>query len=137
MEASVQSPLLTEGWDEGTSEKKCYIRVLLEKVIAPVLPQSYWYLKIAWVGDQNLGFVTIFEPSTVTVFDTYPLPIFKGLPPPFMAPNILQSMTYIGFWQISIKEEHKELTGFLGPFRQLKFTRSKLPFKLSNSLWSF
>jgi len=42
---------------------------------------------------------------------------------------------YSGFWQISIREEHKELTGFSAPSGHYEF--KKLPFGLSNSPSSF
>ena len=42
---------------------------------------------------------------------------------------------YSGFWQISIREEHKERTGFSVPSVHYEF--NKLPFGLSNSPSSF
>jgi hypothetical protein len=42
---------------------------------------------------------------------------------------------YSGFWQVSIKEEHKERTGFTVPFGHFEFNRP--PFGLSNSPTNF
>jgi hypothetical protein len=42
---------------------------------------------------------------------------------------------YSGFWQVPIKEEHKERTGFTVPFGHYEFNR--LPFGLANSPSSF
>jgi hypothetical protein len=42
---------------------------------------------------------------------------------------------YSGFWQVEIKEEHKELTGFSVPSGHYEF--NLLPFGLSNSPANF
>ena len=43
--------------------------------------------------------------------------------------------SYIGFWQVSIKEEHRERTAFTVPTGHYEFNR--LPFGLSNSPSNF
>ena len=53
--------------------------------------------------------------NSMTNFDIYPLPVFEE-----STSNLRSSKYYIvfdcysSFWQISIKEEHKERTGFSG-----------------------
>ena len=42
---------------------------------------------------------------------------------------------YSGFWQINIKEEHKDRTGFTVPLGHYEFSR--LPFGLSNNPANF
>jgi hypothetical protein len=66
-----------------------------------------------------------------------PMPSRKltKLPPPFLARNILVLDRYSGFWQVNIKEEHKERTGFTVPLGHYEFNR--LSFGLSNSPASF
>ena len=53
-ESSVQSALITEGRDEGA-------RALLDKEIAPGLPQPFYYVRKDRMGNQTLSFVWIFE----------------------------------------------------------------------------
>jgi len=70
--------------------------------------------------------------NSVTKLDTYPLPVFEET-----TSNLHGSKYYSvldccsGFWQISIKEEHKERTGFSVLSGHYEF--NKLPFGLSNS----
>jgi len=74
--------------------------------------------------------------NSVTKFDTYPLPVFEET-----TSNLHGSKyccvfdCYSGFWQLSIKEEHKERTGFSVPSRHYEF--KNLPFGLSNNPSSF
>jgi len=67
----------------------------------------------------------------VTKFDIYPLPVFEET-----TSNLHGSKYYSvvdcysgSFWQISIKEEHKERTGFSVPSGHYEF--NKLPVELS------
>jgi len=72
----------------------------------------------------------------VTKFDTYPLPVFEETTSNLHGSKYYSFLDcYSGFWHISIKEEHKERTGFSVPFGHYEF--NKLPFGLSNSPSSF
>ena len=74
--------------------------------------------------------------NSVTKFDTYPLPIFEETTSTLFGSKYFTVLDcYSGFWQICIKEEHKERTGFSVPFGHFEF--NKLPFGLSNSPSSF
>ena len=74
--------------------------------------------------------------NAVTKFDPYPLPRFE------QTTSVLHGSMYFsvldcysGFWQVPIKEQHKERTGFTVPFGHYEFNR--LPFGLSNSPSNF
>jgi hypothetical protein len=72
----------------------------------------------------------------VTKFDTYPLPIFEETTSTLYGSKFYSVLDcYSGFWQINIKEEHKERTAFSVPSGHYEFNR--LPFGLSNSPSSF
>jgi len=74
--------------------------------------------------------------NSVTKFDTYPLPVFDEATSTLHGSKYYSVLDcYSGFWQINIKEEHKEKTGFSVPSGHYEFNR--LPFGLSNSPSSF
>jgi len=56
--------------------------------------------------------------NSVTKFDTYQLPIFDEAMSNLHGSKYYSVLDcYSGFWQINIKEEHKEKTGFTVPSR--------------------
>jgi len=74
--------------------------------------------------------------NSVNKFDTYPLPVFEETTSNLHGSKYYSVLDcYSGFWQISIKEEHKERTGFSVPSGHYEF--NKLPFGLLNSPSSF
>ena len=74
--------------------------------------------------------------NSVTKFDTYPLPVFEEMTSNLHGSKYYSVLDcYSGFWQINIKEEHKERTGCAVPSGHYEF--NKLPFGLSNSPSSF
>ena len=74
--------------------------------------------------------------NAVTKFDPYPLPIFEEATSALHGSKYFSVLDcYSGFWQVGIKEEHKELTGFSVPSGHYEFNR--LPFGLSNSPANF
>jgi hypothetical protein len=74
--------------------------------------------------------------NAITKFDSYPLPRFEEAPSALYGSRYFTVLNcYTGFWQIPIKEEHKERTGFTVPFGHYEFNR--LPFALSNSPSNF
>jgi hypothetical protein len=74
--------------------------------------------------------------NSVTKFDTYPLPVFDEATSTLHGSKYYSVLDcYSGFWQINIKEEDKEKTGFSVPSGHYEFNR--LPFGLSNSPSSF
>jgi len=74
--------------------------------------------------------------NAVTKFDPYPLPIFEEASAALHGSKYFSVLDcYCGFWQVGIKEDHKELTGFSVPSGHYEFNR--LPFGLSNSPANF
>jgi hypothetical protein len=74
--------------------------------------------------------------NQVTNFDAYPLPVLEETSASLHGSKYFSVLDcYSGFWQINIKEEHKELTAFNVPSGHYEF--NKLPFGLANSLSSF
>ena len=74
--------------------------------------------------------------KAVTKFDPYPLPIFEETTPTLYGSTHFSVLDcYSGFWQINIKEEHKERTGFTVSFGHYEFNRP--PFGLTNSPANF
>jgi hypothetical protein len=72
----------------------------------------------------------------VTRFDTYPLPVFEETTAGLYGSKYFTVLDcFSGFWQVSIKEEHRERTGFTVPPGHYEFNR--LPFGLSNSPTNF
>ena len=88
-------------------------------------------------GKPKFRFCVVFRPlNSVTKFDTYPLLVFDEATSTlhgFKYYSVLDC--YSGFWQINIKEDHKEKTGFTVPSGQYEFNRIR--FGLSNSQSSF
>jgi len=74
--------------------------------------------------------------NAITKFDPYPLPVFEEITSTLYRSRYFSVLDcYSGFWQVKIKEEHKELTGFTVPSGYFEFNR--LPFGLSNSPANF
>ena len=74
--------------------------------------------------------------NSVTKFDTYPIPVFDEATASLHGSRYFTTLDcQSGFWQVPIKEEHRERTGFTVPSGHYEFTR--LPFGLSNSPSNF
>ena len=74
--------------------------------------------------------------NSVTKFDPYPLPVFEETVSSLFGSKYFSVLDcYSGFWQVSIKEDHKERMGFSVPFGHYEFNR--LPFGLLNSPANF
>ena len=74
--------------------------------------------------------------NSVTRFDPYPLPLIEEATSALHGSKYFSVLDcYSGFWQMGIREEHKELTGFSVPSGHYEFNR--LPFGLSNSPANF
>ena len=74
--------------------------------------------------------------NSVTRFDPYPLPVMDETTSTLYGSKYFSVLDcYSGFWQVEIKEENKELTGFSVPSGHYEFNR--LPFGLSNSPANF
>ena len=101
--------------------------------------QSPWSAPAILVPKKSLGgrpkhrFCVDFRAlNVVTKFDPYPLPKFEETTSTLHGSKYFSvSDCYSGFWQMSIKEEHRERTGFTVPSGHYEFNR--LPFGLSNS----
>jgi len=67
--------------------------------------------------------------NAVTKFDPYPLPKFEQRTSVLHGSKYFSVLDcYSGFWQVPIKEQHKERTGFTVQFGHYEFNR--LPFGL-------
>ena len=88
-------------------------------------------------GKPKFRFCVDFPPlNQVTKFDAYPLPVLEENSASLHGSKYFSVLDcYSGFWQINIKEEHKERTGFTVPSGHYEF--KKLPFGLANSPSSF
>jgi len=74
--------------------------------------------------------------NAVTQFDPYPLLVFEETTSTFYGSKYFTVLDcYSGFWQVGIKEEHKETTGFGVPSGHYEFNR--VQFGLSNSPENF
>ena len=74
--------------------------------------------------------------NSVTKFDTYSIPVFQDATVSLHGSRYFTTLDcQCGFWQVPIKEEHRERTEFTVPSGQYEFTR--LPFGLSNSPSNF
>ena len=81
------------------------------------------------MGNLSVDFRALNE---FTKFDSYPLPVFEEATSTLFGYKYFSVLDcYSGFWQINIKEEHKERTCFTVPFGHYEINR--LPFGLSNS----
>ena len=88
-------------------------------------------------GRPKLRFCVDFKAlNAVTKFDPFPLPVFEGTTSSLFGSKYISVLDcYSGFWQVAIKEDHKERTGFTVPFGNYEFNR--LPFGLSNGTTNF
>jgi hypothetical protein len=69
--------------------------------------------------------------NAITKFDSYPLPRFDETTASLHGSRYFTVLDcHSGFWQVNIKEEHKERTGFTVPSGHYKFNH--LPFGLAN-----
>jgi hypothetical protein len=67
-------------------------------------------------GKPKFRFCIDFRALNVTNFDTYPLPVFEEITSSLHDSKYFSVLDcYSRFWQINIKEEHKERTGFTVP----------------------
>jgi len=74
--------------------------------------------------------------NSVTKFDSYPLPVFEEATASLHGSKYFTALDCLsGFWQVPIKEEHRERTGFTVPSGHYEFNR--LPFGLYNSPSNF
>ena len=74
--------------------------------------------------------------NSVIQFDPYPLPVFEETTATLYGSKYFTVLDcYSGFWQVVIKEEHKERTGFSVPSGNYEF--NSLHFGLSNSPANF
>ena len=88
-------------------------------------------------GKQRYRFCVDFRAlNSVTKFDSYPLPVFEEATASLSGSKYFTVLEcYSGFWQVPMKEEHKERTAFTVPSGHYEFNR--LPFGLSNSPSNF
>jgi hypothetical protein len=74
--------------------------------------------------------------KAVTRFDPYPLPVFEETTVGLYGSKYFTGLhCFSGFWKVSIKEQHRERTGFTVPSGHYEFNR--LQFGLSNSPTNF
>jgi hypothetical protein len=74
--------------------------------------------------------------NSVSKYDSYPLPGFDETTSSLFGYKYVSVLDcFCGFWQVPIKEEHKECTGFTVPSGHYEFNR--LPIGLSNSPANF
>ena len=76
-------------------------------------------------GEQKYGFcVELIAPNAATKFDPYPLPVFEETTTTIFGSRYFSVLDcYSGFWQVPIKEEHKERTGFTAQQGHYEFNR--------------
>ena len=88
-------------------------------------------------GKQRYTFCVDFRAlNAQTKFDPYPLPVFGETTSTLFGSRYFSVLDcYSGFWQVPIKEEHKERTGFSVPQGHYEFNRP--PFGLSKSPSNF
>jgi hypothetical protein len=123
-------------------EMKSQIEKMLGKGISRQ-SNSPWYAPAILVpkkspdGRAKFRFCVDFRAlNAVTKFDPYPLPVFEETTSSLFGSKYFSVLDcYSGFWQVAIKEDHKERTGFTVPFGHYELNR--LPFGLSNSLTNF
>ena len=62
--------------------------------------------------------------NSVNKFDSYPLPVLDETTSSLLGSKCFSVLDcYNGFWQVPIKEEHRERTGFTVPFGHYEFNR--------------
>jgi hypothetical protein len=88
-------------------------------------------------GKKKCGFCVDFRAlNAVTKFDPYPLPWIDDSTAVLSGSNYFSVLDcFSGFWQVPIREEHKERTGFTVHLGHYEF--NCLPFGLSNSPGNF
>jgi len=123
-------------------EMEAQVENMLEKGIirassSPWLAPAILVPKKTADGKQKYWFCVDFRALNAgTKFDSYPLPVFEKTTSTLFGSRYFSILDcYSGFWQVPIKEEHKERTGFTVPRGHYEFNR--LPFGLSNSPSNF
>lgn len=112
-------------------------KMLREKIIEPCT--SPWAAPVVMVQKKDGGVrvcVDYRQLNSVTIPDAYPLPRIDDLlhnakPTPFMSTIDLRA----GYWQISVKDDHRDKTAFVTPFGIYRFLR--MPFGLRNAPATF
>jgi hypothetical protein len=105
--------------------------------------RSPWSAPAILVPKNNLGWkpkfrfcVDLQALNPVTKFDSYPLPVIEETSSTLYGSKCYSVIDcFQGFWQINIREDHRERTDFTVPSRHCEF--NKVPFGLSNSPPSF
>jgi len=99
-------------------------------------PQPFLSTRKAQMELQSRFCVDFRVLNSVTRFDPFPLLMFEEATSNLYGSKYFTVLdSYSGFCQVSIKEEHKERTGFSAPSRHYEVNR--LPFGLSNNTGSF
>ncbi|CAG4987874.1 unnamed protein product [Colias eurytheme] len=112
-------------------------KMLTENIIEPC--SSPWAAPVVMVPKKDGGTrvcVDYRQLNAVTIPDAYPMPRMDDLlhnakPAPYMSTIDLRA----GYWQISVKEEHRDKTAFVTPFGMYRFRR--MPFGLRNAPATF
>ena len=123
-------------------EMEAQVKNMLDKGIirassSPWLAPASLVPKKTADGKQRYTFCVDFRAlNAQTKFDPYPLPVFGETTSTLFGSRYFSVLDcYSGFWQVPIKEEHKERTGFSVPQGHYEFNRP--PFGLSNSPSNF
>jgi len=124
-----------------TYEMKAQVKNILKGVIressSPLSAPAILVPKKSPDGKPKYRFCLDFRAlNSVTKFDPYPLPRFEQTTSVLHGSKYFSVLDcYSGFWHVTIKEQHRERTGFAVPFGHYEFNR--LPFGFSNSLSNF
>jgi hypothetical protein len=123
-------------------EMKAQVEKMLDKGVtrpsnSPCSAPAILVPKKSWYGCPKYRFCVDFRAlNAVTKFDPYLLPVFEETTSSLYRSNYFSVLDcYSGFWQISIKEEHRKRTEFTVPSGHYEFNR--LPFELANSPSNF